>query len=115
MRPETEIEDLDARGIDVAVVTSSTVLQGTSWADPQTDLELCRRCNDTTADWVAKYPRRFVGSIVLPLQDVGLALGELERGTRELGLRVVNAGASYNGVYWAIRVRRVLAAVAISI
>ena len=60
MRAETEIEDLDARGIDLAVVTASTVLQGTSWADPQTDLELCRRCNDTTAEWVAKYPGRFV-------------------------------------------------------
>jgi aminocarboxymuconate-semialdehyde decarboxylase len=99
MRPEAVIEDLDARGIDVAVVTASTVLQGTSWADPQTDLELCRRCNDTTAEWAARHPQRFVGSIVLPLQDVDLALGELERGARALGLRVVNAGSSYNGVY----------------
>ena len=71
------IEDMDARGIDMAVVTASTVLQGTSWADPQTDLELCRRCNATTAEWVAKYPERFVGSTVLPLQDVRLVLGEL--------------------------------------
>jgi aminocarboxymuconate-semialdehyde decarboxylase len=99
MRPETEIEDLDARGIDIAVVTASTVLQGTSWADPQTDLELCRRCNDTTAEWVSRYPQRFVGSIVLPLQDVTLALGELERGVKQLGLKVVNAGSSYNGAY----------------
>ena len=38
--PKLEIEDMDARGIDVASITSSTVLQGTSWADPQTDLEL---------------------------------------------------------------------------
>ena len=99
MRPEAEVEDLDARGIDMAVVTASTVLQGTSWADPRTDLELCRRCNDTTAEWAARYPTRFVGSMVLPLQDVALALGELERCTRESSVRVVNAGASYNGVY----------------
>ena len=32
---------------DIAVLTGSTVLQGTSWADPQTDRELCRRCNAT--------------------------------------------------------------------
>jgi aminocarboxymuconate-semialdehyde decarboxylase len=99
LRPETEIEDLDARGIDRAVVTSSTVLQGTSWADPRTDLELCRRCNDTVAGWAAKYPARFVGSMVLPLQDVSIAVVELGRAAKELGLRVVNAGSSYNGAY----------------
>ena len=48
--PKLEIEDMDARGIDMSVVTSSTVLQGTSWADAQTDLELCMRCNDKAAE-----------------------------------------------------------------
>ena len=95
MRPETEIEDMDARGIDMAVVTSSTVLQGTSWADPNTDLELCRRCNGTTAEWVTRYPKRFIGSATLPLQDVGLAVKELDK----TGFKVVNAGSSYHGVY----------------
>lgn len=94
MRPEGIIEDLDARGIDMAVVTSSTVLQGTSWADPQTDLELCRRCNATLREWEAKYPKRIVASSVLPLQDPKLALEELKTKPR-----VINAGSSYNGVY----------------
>ncbi len=85
---------MDARGIDVAVLTASTVLQGTSWADPQTDLELCRRCNATVAEWAAKYPRRFVPSVVLPLQDVDASLKELQGKPR-----VINAGSSYNGVY----------------
>jgi aminocarboxymuconate-semialdehyde decarboxylase len=93
MRPEAVLEDMDARGIDVAVLTASTVLQGTSWADPQTDLELCRRCNATVAEWAARYPRRFVPSIVLPLQDVDLSLKEIGRA------RVINASSSYNGVY----------------
>jgi len=66
--PKLEIEDMDARGIDISVVSSSTVLQGTSWADPQTDLELCMRCNDKAAEWAAQYPDRFAGSFVLPLQ-----------------------------------------------
>jgi aminocarboxymuconate-semialdehyde decarboxylase len=94
MRPEALIEDMDARGIDVAVLTASTVLQGTSWADPQTDLELCRRCNATVAEWAAKHPRRFVPSVVLPLQDVDSALKELQAKPR-----VINAGSSYNGAY----------------
>ncbi len=97
--PALEIEDMDARGIDMAVVTSSTVLQGTSWADAPTDLSLCRRCNDQAADWVARYPSRFIGSMVLPLQDVTLALGELERAYTQLGLKVANVASSYNGLY----------------
>jgi len=97
--PAAEVEDMDARGIDMSVVSASTVLQGTSWADPETDLALCRRCNDQAAAWVARYPKRFAGSCVLPLQEVGRALGELERSVRQLGLKVANVSSSYNGVY----------------
>lgn len=97
--PAAEIEDMDARGIDMSVVSSSTVLQGSSWADPKTDLALCRRCNDQAADWVARHPKRFVGSFVLPLQDVKLALQELERAVQTLGLKVANISSSYNGLY----------------
>jgi aminocarboxymuconate-semialdehyde decarboxylase len=97
--PRAEIEDMDARGIDLSVVSSSTVLQGTSWADPQTDLQLCRRCNDQAAAWVAQHPKRFIGSFVLPLQDPKLALQEFERAVNTLGLKVANISSSYNGVY----------------
>jgi aminocarboxymuconate-semialdehyde decarboxylase len=97
--PEAEIEDMDARGIDMSVVSSSTVLQGTSWADPAADLELCRRCNDQAAAWVGRHPKRFIGSFVLPLQDPRLALGEFERAVGTLGLKVANVSSSYNGVY----------------
>jgi aminocarboxymuconate-semialdehyde decarboxylase len=97
--PKLEIEDMDARGIDVSVVSSSTVLQGTSWADPQRDLELCMRANDKTAEWAAQFPQRFVGSFVLPLQDVKRALGEAERAVSTLRLKVANIGAQYGGAY----------------
>ena len=97
--PVAEIEDMDARGIDISVVSASTVLQGTSWADPQTDLALCRRCNDQAADWVARHPARFIGSFVLPLQDIDLALGEFERAVDVLKLRVANVSSCYRGRY----------------
>ena len=96
--PATIIEDMDARGIDLSVITSSTVLQGTSWALPDQDLALCQRCNDQSAQWVNAHPDRLIGSIVLPLQAPGLALRELERACT-LGLQVINASSSYSGVY----------------
>ena len=97
--PERQLADMDHRGIDMHVVSSGTVIQGTSWADPRTDLELTQRCNDRVAPWVAKYPRRFVGSFTLPLQDVDLALGELRRAALQLGLRVANLCTQYQGAY----------------
>ena len=98
-QPHTILEDMDARGIDMSVVTSSTVLQGTSWADTELDLSLCQCCNDQAAAWQAQYPNRFVGSMVLPLQDVNKAMQELKRAHESLGLRVVNVSSSYKGIY----------------
>lgn len=98
LTPHTIIEDMDARGIDVSIVTASTVLQGSSWASPEHDLELCQRCNDQSSDWMRAHPHRLVGSAVLPLQSPELALRELER-CASLGLPVVNASSSYQDRY----------------
>jgi aminocarboxymuconate-semialdehyde decarboxylase len=97
--PSVQVADMDRRGIDVHVISSSTVIQGTSWADARTELELTRRVNDCAAAWCAAYPKRFVGSFVLPLQDVDLALAEMERATTELKLKVANLSSSYAGLY----------------
>lgn len=97
--PVKVIADMDARGIDMAVVSASTVLQGSSWADPATDLALCQKCNDQAAAWVVRYPRRFIGSMVLPMQSIALANAELERASQQLGLRVANLSSSYQGIY----------------
>ena len=97
--PQAILQDMDTRGIDRSVVSASTVLQGTSWADAATDLKLCQRCNDQAARWVALYPERFIGSMVLPLQAPQLAMQELERASSQLGLQVVNMSSSYQGVY----------------
>jgi len=99
MSADQQVEDLDRRGVHIGVISSSTVMQGTSWADPQTDLALCRRANDTVAAWTRKHPRRLVGSATVPLQDVGLAVAELERCVVEHGFRVANVGTCYGGAY----------------
>src|SRR5580692_1230959 len=82
--PQYQIEDMDRRGIDINVISSATVIQGTSWADSPTDPALNQRCNDRVVEWVAKYPGRFIGSFTLPLQAVDLALGEMERAVKQL-------------------------------
>ncbi len=97
--PAEQLEDMGARGIDVHVLSSSTVVQGTAWAEPELQAELERKVNDEAARWVAHAPERFVGSFTLPLRDVGLALRELGRAVDDLGLRVANLPAQVDGDY----------------
>jgi len=97
--PAVQVEDMDRRGVDIHVISSSTVIQGTSWADARTELDLVRRINDRAAEWCAAYPKRYVGSFVLPLQDIDLSLAELARAIGELKLKVANVSSSYSGFY----------------
>jgi aminocarboxymuconate-semialdehyde decarboxylase len=97
--PELALADISARGVDVHVLSASTVVQGTAWAEPELQAELERRTNDACARWVALAPDRFVGSFTLPLRDDRLALRELDRASDELGLRIVNLPAQVDGDY----------------
>lgn len=97
--PAIQVADMDQNGIDVAVISSASVIEGTSWADAETDLTLCRKINDRAAEWCARYPGRFVGSFVLPLQDIDRSMKEMERATGELGLAVGNFSSNYKGDY----------------
>jgi aminocarboxymuconate-semialdehyde decarboxylase len=99
MDPEAHLEGLDKMGVDVAVISSSTVIQNTAWADSGTGLELDRHCNDMIADWVRRYPGRFVGTFTMPMKDQHLSLREMERAVKELGLRIANLPANVEGVY----------------
>ena len=99
LEPSAVLEDMDARGIDIHVLSSSTVIQYTSWAEPPLQAELERRVNDAAARWVAGAPKRFVGSFTLPLRDVALAMRELQRATGELNLRLANLPAQVDGDY----------------
>jgi aminocarboxymuconate-semialdehyde decarboxylase len=99
MEPEAQIEGMSKMGVDMSVISSSTVIQWTGWASPQTQLELDRRINDMIADWVRRFPDRFVGCFSLPLKDLHLAIPEMERAVKQLGMRVANLPASVEGVY----------------
>src|SRR5262245_29124628 len=83
------VAKMDAMGVDVQVLSASLVHQGLEWADAQTSLRLARTTNDWIAKAVAGNPARFVGLGTLPPRVPPLAVAELERSRRELGLRGV--------------------------
>jgi len=81
------IAKMDAMGVDVQVLSASLVHQGLEWADAQTSLRLARTTNDWISKAVAANPARLVGLGTMPLHVPSLAVAELERCMRDLGLK----------------------------
>jgi aminocarboxymuconate-semialdehyde decarboxylase len=81
------ISKMDAMGVDVQVLSASLVHQGLEWADAQESLRLARTTNDWIAKAVAANPARLIGLGTMPLHVPSLAVAELERCMRELGLK----------------------------
>jgi aminocarboxymuconate-semialdehyde decarboxylase len=77
---------MDAMGVDVQVLSSSHVHQSTWWAEPKESLRLERALNDYIARVVAANSRRFAGLGGVPLPEPELAIPELRRCVRDLGL-----------------------------
>ncbi len=92
------IARMDTMGVDVQVLSASLVHQGLEWADAQTSLRLARTTNDWIAKAVSTQPRRFVGLGTMPLHVPALAVTELERCMRELGLRGVAISTTAGGM-----------------
>jgi aminocarboxymuconate-semialdehyde decarboxylase len=92
------VAKMDAMGVDVQVLSASLVHQGLEWADAHTGLRLARTTNDWIAKAVASAPTRFIGLGTLPLHVPPLAVAELERCLRELGLKGVAISTTAAGL-----------------
>ncbi|XXF77873.1 amidohydrolase family protein [Myxococcaceae bacterium GXIMD 01537] len=93
--PVKRIEECDAAGVRVQVLSTVPVMFS-YWAKPEHGLDLSRFLNDHLASVVRAHPRRFVGLGTVPLQAPDLAVRELERCVRELGLAGVQIGSHVN-------------------
>ena len=94
---EARLRDMDRMGIDMQAI-SPAPNQTYYWTDPELGASLARKVNDRLAEIVATWPDRFVAFGTVPLQNVDLALAELERCRRKLGLRGVEVNPSVNGM-----------------
>ncbi len=93
--PAVRLADCDRCGIALQVLSTVPVMFS-YWANPQDAWELSRFLNDHIAGVVAESPRRFVGLGTVPLQAPELAIKELERCMKQLGLAGVEIGSHVN-------------------
>jgi predicted TIM-barrel fold metal-dependent hydrolase len=91
-RPEVQLADMDAAGVDVALLSAACY---PAWVT----LPAARLLNDASADLQRRYPRRFVAMAHVPPFGEEGALEELERAARELGLRAVCVTTNFSGRY----------------
>ena len=87
-----EMKDTD---VDVQVLSTIPVLFN-YWAKPEDGLETSRFFNDHIADTVAKNPKSFIGIGTVPLQDIDLAIKEMERCVNELKMPGLEIGSNIN-------------------
>lgn len=88
------IEECDLHGVQVQVLSTIPVMFNYN-IKAQDGLEISKFLNDHIAEVVTLHPKRFVGLGTVPLQDVDLAIKELER-CKKIGLKGVQIGSNVN-------------------
>jgi len=85
--PQARLRDMDAEGIDLAMLFPSMSFFVCEAAEPELDAALCRAYNNWLADYCGAARDRLYGVALLPLQDVDASVRELERTVEAFGFR----------------------------
>jgi len=88
-------KEMDMTEVSVQVLSTIPVLFN-YWAKPEHGYETSRFFNDHIAQSVALYPDRFIGIGTVPLQDIDLAIKEMERCVKELKMPGLEIGSNIN-------------------
>ncbi len=95
-RGNIRLKEMDDTGVSIQVLSTIPVLFN-YWAKPLDALETSRFFNDHIAETVNKQPDRFIGLGTIPLQDIDLAIKEMERCVHDLKMPGLEIGSNVNG------------------
>jgi aminocarboxymuconate-semialdehyde decarboxylase len=96
-RLELRLEDMDAMGVDLQVISPSPT-QYYYWADADLADVLVREQNEAIAALCQGHPGRLAGLGNVALQHADLAVRQLEYAVRQLGLKGVEISTAINGL-----------------
>jgi aminocarboxymuconate-semialdehyde decarboxylase len=95
--PGARVEHMDRMGVDVQGL-ATFVSEYFYWAPAPAAAESARIQNDNLAAAAAGHPDRFaLFGATLPLQDIGLAIAELDRVVDDLGFKGIQIGGTVDG------------------
>lgn len=94
--PHVRMSECDSTGVHVQVLSTVPVMFN-YWTRAEHGYDISRFLNDHLAQVCAAHPKRFVGLGTVPLQDTTLAIHELERCMKSLGLKGIEIGSHVNG------------------
>ncbi len=93
---EAQVKMMDESGIDKAALTYPT-------SDAHLKIgsisKVAYLYNDNVAKIIKRYPDKFIGAAILPIDNSSDMLDELKRVTQELGFKAISLATSYNGKY----------------
>jgi aminocarboxymuconate-semialdehyde decarboxylase len=95
-RKDIRLKEMDETDVTIQVLSTIPVLFN-YWARAADGMETSRFFNDHIAETVNKDPKRFIGLGTVPLQDVDLAIKEMERCVKELKMPGLEIGSNING------------------
>ncbi len=93
--PQVRMNECDHHEVAVQVLSTIPVLFS-YWAQPKDGLEVSQFLNDHIAGITQKYSNRFVGLGTVPMQSPDLAITELHRCVKQLGMAGVQIGSNVN-------------------
>lgn len=91
------LRDMDAKGIDLRILSLST--PNVYLWDEARQIDMARHINDALARICKQHPDRFVGLASLPLKNVEASLVELDRAVNDLGMKGLIIGSNVDGAY----------------
>lgn len=94
-KEDIRVKDMKESEVTMQVLSTIPVLFN-YWAKPADGLETSRFFNDHIAETVSKDPKKFIGLGTVPLQDVDLAIKEMERCVTELKMPGLEIGSNVN-------------------
>ena len=89
--------DMDEKRVTQQVLSPMPELLS-YWLEPGDGAAMCRYLNEVIAAMVADAPSRFFGLAAVPLQDMALAIAELDFALHTLGLSGVEIAGNVNGI-----------------